>query len=548
MEFYGGVNLISANLTAEIPLSKKTTLVAAARRAYTDLYSSWLSDEILSNKIGQSRNLPLQASNAIKPVFYFGDYNLKLTHSISQVENLSFSLYGSNDDLNSSNKSNDTKAAFNTEDINKWGNFGFGATWRKQWNPNYFTTLQLGHSGYFNNYFNKTNITSSGNQPPGNFQAPPDSSEINETNNLTDYFIAFRNEIYLNQKNLFEFGLSVKFNEFKFYKDAKADFVYNNLKNSSFLYSAFVQDKIVAGGNFIIKPGFRLNYYGKTNRIYFEPRLAADYKTESGVVLKIAAGKYFQYLNKSATEQTYGYSRDFWVLSDRELHPVVSSNHFIMGASYETKKLFFDVEAYYKTVSGLQEYLFLQNPSQKPGEQPGDNLSRFISGKGTALGIDFLAKYENSDFTSWLAYSLSKATRNFEEINKGSNIPSAYDQTHEIKWTNIYAYNKWNFSTLSLYTTGQPYIQYSEKDDDFNETRTYNRLPNYFRIDFSVNYNFNIKKVNIKPGMSILNVLNTVNYLDVYTRSFDYQNNIINETTLIKAQNLTLNFFVNFRF
>ena len=314
----------------------------------------------------------------------------------------------------------------------------------------------------------------------------------------------------------------------------------------------FFQDKIIAKNNLTIKPGFRLNLYSKTQKVYFEPRLTASYKTETGIVFKLATGRYFQYLNKSVTEQSYGYNRDFWVLADDVQHPIVSSNHFIAGASFETKNLFFDVETYYKSVAGLQEYLFLQNPDKQQGTPqinlPVPSLSQFISGSGKAFGIDFLAKYEGTSFTSWLAYSLSKATQNFAEINRGSDIPSAYDQTHELKWTNIYSHNKWNFSTLSIFTTGQPHIEYTEKNDDFNTLRIYNRLPNYFRIDFSVNYNFNIKNVNIKPGFSLLNALNTENYLDIYTRTFNFQEGVVNETTLVKAQDLTLNFFVNFRF
>jgi hypothetical protein len=267
----------------------------------------------------------------------------------------------------------------------------------------------------------------------------------------------------------------------------------------------------------------------------------------------MAVGRYFQYLNKSTTEQSYGYNRDFWVLADGNLHPVISSNHFIAGASYETKHLFFDLEGYYKTVDGLQEYLFFRNPKgTKSGfaapKPPTPGLSRFISGTGNAYGIDFLAKYETRNFTSWLAYSLSKATQNFSEINNGIDIPAQFDQTHQLKWTNIYSLKKWNFSTLTLYTTGQPYIESTSKDNNFNTTRVYNRLPDYFRIDLSANYNFNIKNVNIKPGFSILNALNTANYLDIYIRDFDFGNNEFTETTLVKAQELTFNFFVNFRF
>lgn len=548
-QFYGGINLISANLTAEIPVTKKLTLVAAGRRAYSDIYSTWLADALLADKVNQRPRF-MEVDNIIEPEFYFSDFNLKTTYTRNQDENLSFSLYGAKDYLNSSNSSQNKQLEITTEDINKWGNYGFGISWKKQRNAKYFTNLQLGHSGYFNDYNNNTTIL--GELPTDN---PQDENNriTNEENNLIDYFITFRNKYYLDSKNLFEFGISAKYNEFKFYKDATREVIYNDLNSSALLYSMFFQDKINLKNNFSIKPGFRLNYYDKIGKLYFEPRFTTSYKIKNGIVLKMATGKYCQYLNKSATEQNYGYNRDFWVLADDELHPVVSSNHFILGASFEKKKIFLDVEAYYKTVDGLQEYLFFQNPDEHQPENPLDfkqglELSQFISGKGEAFGIDFMLKYESTNFTSWLAYSLSKATRNFDEINNGRNIPAQFDQTHEIKWTNIYTYNKWNFSTLTLFTTGHPYIEYYEKDDDFNILRTYNRLPNYFRIDLSLNYNFNIGKVNIKPGMSILNALNTENYLDIYTRNFDFQNNSFNETTLVKAQELTLNFFVNFRF
>ena len=549
-EFYGGINLISGNLTTEIPLTKKMTLVAAGRRAYSDIYSSWFADALLSDKFGQTRRISTQDANVITPKFYFSDYNLKLTYNLNKQENISFSLYGAKDNLNSSNVTSDSRGETDTDDINKWGNYGFGISWKKQWNVNYFTNFQMGHSGYFNDYSNNTVFIPA--DSPINLSDTV--TEItNESNELTDYFAALQNNYFLNQSNELEFGFSAKYNRFTYYKDASREFIYSNLDNSAFLFSLYFQDKISLGQNFKIKPGIRTNYYGKTEKIYFEPRFAASYKTGLGITFKIATGRYFQFLNKSATEQSYGYNRDFWVLSDDDVNPIVSSNHFILGGSFENENLFFDIEGYYKTVKGLQEYLFVQNPGQSENPNTGSTssdsgLSRFISGDGKAIGIDFLAKYENSHFTSWLAYSISKASRNFAEINNGKEIPALYDQTHEIKWTNIYSYKKWNFSTLTLFTTGHPYIVSSTKDDDFNTTRVYDRLPDYFRIDFSLNYNFNIGQFNIKPGLSILNALNTENYLDVYTRVFNFQNEQVNETTLVKAQEITLNFFLNFRF
>jgi len=551
-QFYGGINLISANLTAEIPISQKLTLVAAGRRSYSDVYSSWLADAILANKLGQTRRFP-NTDNVIEPKFHFGDFNTKLTWSPNENENISFSVYGAKDDLNSSNISGSDDFKINTEDINQWGNYGLGLSWKKQYGTKYFTNLQLGHSGYYNNYSNNTSFEGTTGDI-GEVPNIPEKLITNEENNLIDYFISFQNTYFLNPNNQLDFGLSTKYNEFKFFKDAENDFVYNKLNSSAFLNTAFLQNQIRLNETLLIKPGFRLNYYNQTQKMYFEPRLAVTYKASEQLQLKMATGRYYQFLNKSVTEQNYGYNRDFWVLADGKDHPVVSSNHYIIGASFETKKLFFDVEAYYKTVDGLQEYLFFVNHAREPGINPpifpddNQNPSKFISGSGDAFGIDFLTKYENTNFTSWLAYSYSKATRNFSEINKGEKLPASFDQTHELKWTNIYTYNKWNFSTLTLYTTGHPYIESSEKDDDFNTTRTYKRLPDYFRVDLSLNYNFNIKKVYIKPGFSILNAFNTENYLDIYVRNFNLENKEFRETTLVKAQDLTLNFFVNFKF
>ena len=554
-QLYGGINLISANLTTEIPVSDKITLVAAARRAYSDIYSSWLADDLLNRKINNPVRLPAQEMNAIEPEFYFHDYNLKLTFSPNRKENFSFSYYGAKDHLSSSNLSEDMQTIIETEDMNEWGNYGLGFSWEKQWSTRYFSRFQLVHSGYFNTYFNQS-VLSSINQP--NETPPMDETErnlvTNENNDLSDYFFSLQNEYFINKNNRLEFGVSAKYNRFGFYKDASQDFVYNQLKSDAWLYTGFLQDKIAVNKNLSVKPGIRVSLYDKTGRFYFEPRFAAYYKTNFGLSYKLATGRYFQFLNKSNTEQSYGYNRDFWVLADDNRHPVVSSNHFIAGASYETGDLFFDIEGYYKTVSGLQEYLFFQDPEGRansgppPGGMNSRELSEFIAGRGKAFGIDFLAKYEHTNFTTWLAYSLSKTVQFFDEINKGAEIPATYDQPHEIKWTNIYSRKNWTFSSLTLFSSGLPYIQSSQKEDNFATTRTYSRLPDYFRIDFSMNYNFNINNWNIKPGVSVLNAMNTVNYLDIYTRNLYFQDQHIQTSTLIKAQDLTFNFFVNFRF
>ncbi len=537
-EVYGGINLISGNLTAEIPVSKKLTLVTAARRSYSDVYSSWLTDAILTNKIAQGRSQE-GVDNVIDPIFYFGDFNTKLTWNLNENENISFSLYGAKDDLNSSSMSESNNITADTEDTNDWGNYGVGVSWKKQYGTKYFTKFQFGHSGYYNNYYNHTTFY---DEADTIVSLVEETRSNNEENDLVDYFISSQNTYFLNPTNRLEFGLAAKYMAYKFYKETDDNYILNNLYSSAILYAVYFQDQINLTKNIVLKPGFRLNYYDETKKIYFEPRLAANYKLSSRFLLKMAAGNYYQFLSKPESDETYGYNRDFWVLADDTDKSVVSSSHFIIGTSFETRHLFFDMEAYYKIINGLQEYLIYSE---------GDDTSvkgNFISGEGLACGIDFMLKYSNNNFTSWLAYSISRSTQSFKEINNGDNIPATYDQTHELKWTNIYSYKNWNFSTLTIYNTGHPYISTSTKYSENSISRKYERLPDYFRVDLSVNYNFNINKVNIKPGFSVLNALNTDNYLDAYVRRFNLQRRTFDETILVQAQDLTFNFFVNFSF
>jgi ferric enterobactin receptor len=238
-------------------------------------------------------------------------------------------------------------------------------------------------------------------------------------------------------------------------------------------------------------------------------------------------------------------------LADGKEHPVVSSDHFILGGSFEKNHLFLELEGFLKTMNGIEEYLFFTPDQQRNDPGPGtpkNSWNKFINGSGKAMGLDFLAKYESTGFTGWIAYSLSKSVRNFSEINQNNNIPAPFDKTHEFKWVNILPLKNWNLSTLLLFSTGRPYIKSSIKDKYFKTTRVYDRLPNYFRTDFSVNYNLKLKNVLLKPGFSVINLFNTTNYYDVYSREIEFQNTTTLQTTLVKAQDLTFNFFINFRF
>lgn len=549
-----GLNLVSGNLTAELPITEKLTLVIAGRRSYADIYSSFLVNNMLENQVDEiSASVKNGTVVQLLPGYYFYDYNAKLTFSKSEQEKMSVSVFGGKDFLSSTGEGKNKQLYTKTSDQANWGNYGFSFSWIKQWHEKFFSNLQIGYSGYQNKYVNQTDVSTT----MKNKRQSISLFETDEENKLNDFSASLRNQFSINLKNSINFGFQTKFNEFTYQKNAGTDAYYSDIASSSWLYTSYIQLNSQPLRNLSLKFGGRVSFYSPSNKFFYEPRISGNYRINDFISLKFATGRYYQFLNKVTPTQSYGYNRDFWVISDDKNHPVQSSDHFIAGTNFTYKHFSFDVEAYYKTINGIQLFLYIP-PYQKntnpagfvpPGQLRKTQLpSEFINGQGRAVGLDLLLKYESSNFTSWIAYSRSKSIRNFKEINLNEDIPAPYDKAHEIKWTNLVTWRKWNFSGLWIYSTGPPYASKQTIDKTLTAKFTYDRLPDFRRIDIAANYNFRIQKVQVKVGMSVINLLNENNYNDIYSRDFNFDTTSFNETTYVKSLGITPNFFINFQY
>lgn len=549
----GGLNLVSGNLTAELPISDKLSLVVAGRRSYADIYSSYLVDNMLENQV-EEVSLPIKTQSIVQlePGYYFYDYNAKLTFSRNEKEKISVSVFGGKDFLSSTGEGRNKQLFSKTTDDTDWGNYGFSSSWIKQWREKLFSNLQIGYSGYVNRYENETVVAT----PLKNKYLTIRNFDTYEENRLNDFSVSSRNTWTINLRNSIDFGLQTKYNESAYLKNSGTDAIYADIASSSWLYSSFVQFTNQSLKNLVLKVGSRISSYNHSDKLFYEPRFSGNYRINEFLSLKFATGKYYQFLSRIASTQTYGYNRDFWIISDEKIHPVLSSNHLIAGTNLMFNRFSVDIEAYYKTVDGLQLFMYIppfQQNSDPGSFLPRDQLKRvlpnkFITGTGRALGLDMLLKYESSSFTSWIAYSLSKASRNFAEINRNETIPAPYDKTHEFKWTNLLALGKWNLSGLWIYSTGQPYITSQVIDKKLTAKLDYDRLPDFKRLDIAANYNFRFRKVQVKLGMSVINLLNADNYNDIYSRDFNFDTTNFNETTYVRSLGITPNFFVNFQY
>lgn len=548
-----GVNLISGSLEAELPISKKLTLVMAGRRSYADIYTTYLVRDMMENRV-EDVNTATESSSImqLQPGYYFYDYNGKLTFSKSEQEKMSVSVFGGKDFLSSTGDGRSKQTYSSTTDKNNWNNYGFSFSWTKQWHKRIFSDFQVGYSGYGNKYENETTVNSKVRSKKvvlGVFNSY-------EKNELNDFSVGLKNQFTINLKNSVDFGFQGKYNEYTYLKNEGADAYYSDIANSSMLSSAYIQFNTQQIRNLTLKLGGRVSHYNLSGGIYYEPRVSGNYQIGNFLRLKFATGKYYQFLSKVAPTQSYGYNRDFWVISDGANHPVLSANHLVGGINLTIKRFSFDAEAYHRTSNNLQMFLYIppyQNnadPASFKNQGQAKKLlpSKFITGTGEAVGVDFLVKYESPVFTSWVSYSRSKSIRNFSDINQGADLPAPGDKTHELKWTNLLSWRKWNLSTLWVYSTGQPYVTGQTVDKTLTARFTYDRLPDFKRLDISANYNIRIRKVQVKLGASLINCLNQRNYNDIYSRDFNFDTTYFNETTYVRALGMTPNFYLNFQY
>jgi ferric enterobactin receptor len=558
---YGDINLLDANIAAELPITRKLTMIAAVRRSYSDIYSTEFSNDLFTRNISSLRRDSTTLVTQTKPSYSFYDYNAKLTYRIDNLENISVSVYGGKDDVLNSYGQDSRRFNIYSTDRNSWSNYGVSATWVKQWKKSLYTNLQLGTSGYSNDFSNSTTIDHPSAQNEYH-RFLPDTFNIFNTynqNQLSDVYFSFRNNYNVSRRHELNSGILVRNNNIFYHKDADRIYIYDNTKQSALTSTIYLQDKILLSDKLIIKPGFRISYYSGKKKFYPEPRLSVNYKFSESLSARLAAGRYYQFISQVLAQQETGYNKNFWVLADDSLHPAISSNHFIAGFTAEKGRFMFDAEVYFKTFTGLQEYIFLsqylknsdfQNYFPKKGNQNSEYTapSRYVTGEGKSYGIDILLRYKSRIYTSWISFSLSRSLQHFQQINNNLEIPSPADQPYQLSWTNMISLGKWNFSTITLFSSGKPYIDFTHSSVYPEIVRNYERLPYYFRSDVSVNYNFSILKMKFKTGATVYNIFNTQNYFDINNRKFDFENNSFSETALIQSQSLSLNLFIHFIF
>jgi hypothetical protein len=136
-----------------------------------------------------------------------------------------------------------------------------------------------------------------------------------------------------------------------------------------------------------------------------------------------------------------------------------------------------------------------------------------VSGVGEVIGAELLLKYNSSKFQSWMAYTLSRNTRQFSDLNGGRTFPYRYDRPHQFSIVGVWQ-PKANFNASFSWTLESgnaitlPSARYEVEAlnavptaNQFNDNlffgpqdaylygaRNNARMPTYHRLDFNLDF------------------------------------------------------------
>lgn len=519
------------------------------------------------------------------PSSYFFDVNAKATLKPSDQDVLFLSFYWGQDDLDNSrdiqmpnflnNRPNQMGFSLDISgqylDITDWGNTGLALNWNRQWSPLFSSHVTFSWSNYYNirDMESSLQITriSENDEIPIEEPGRNISTYLNEENRIRDLSLKLDNQWDLGDNHKLGFGIQVTANTIGV-DYGMANFrpgqtpggtvdpimVLDSEKSGSQL-SLYLQDKVNIGNLITLTPGIRLTHYTLSNELFTEPRLSLIFNLSKRIKLKGAFGRYVQFANNLIREDIMRGDTEFWALSDGETIPVSSAIHYIAGISYETSGFLFDVEAYYKDLSGISEFSLRFTPTS----EIENYTDYFYTGNGMAKGIEFLLQKKFGNWTGWLCYTLGEVTYDFPDFGPNP-FPASHDVTHEFKWVNNLKIGKWTFATTWIYATGRPhteplsatqefiYLEDRNREIVINKinygSKNGSRLPPYHRLDLSVNYYFILNSTQIITGLSIFNLYNRNN---IWRYEYDIAENelIRNEITYM---NITPSLFLKLTF
>lgn len=399
-EARGGVGLLTSRLTLDGPLfGKKGTFMVAGRRTYID--------QVLGLA---GIDLP----------YFFYDLNAKASYRVSGRDRIYISSYFGDDVLKV--RESETNDEEELEELT----FGFNL-------GNFTTSLRWNHI-----YRNEKLFS--------NFTLLQTRFKYDIEGDFVDNSLLIRSQIQdIGLKGQWEYFRSPE-DRIDFGVDAVAHRFRPNIVNTGGEISDFLRSRpanliqtlevaLYGGRETQISPklstyyGLRLSsaFVQSASYLGLEPRLNFNYQLRDLVSLKASYSIMRQYMHRVSSSSVV-LPTDLWYPVTDQVKPQVAqqwSSGVFVGLPKE--KLSLSLEGFLKTSNRLIEY--------REGARLllNDNFEEeLVTGKGLSYGTELLLRKRSGRLNGWIAYTLSKSTRTFTDLNRGNPFPARFDRRHDI--------------------------------------------------------------------------------------------------------------------
>jgi hypothetical protein len=505
----GGIGLLSSRFVLNGPLKReKSSILLAARRSYFDLLFSPL----------------LQASNGVGLGYYFQDYNLKVNYQVNPRNYLLLSGYFGKDRFKFSE-------ATSIKKIRNYNRFYWG---------NSTATLRWNHLGLRNSFVHTALIINK-------YQFTVDFKNLKAQDAdriLSVYSKSSSGIIDMTLKN--DWFWTISKHEIRtggmmqqhLFTPAQINFQNDLAPIQNFNFKEQIkawEGAIYAEDHWKINPSFSTDFglrayvmhYENTTKLFPEPRINISYKRPDLPLFQIGYTRTNQFL-QLLSNSGISLPTDFWVPSTKEIHPQ-QADQLSLGAkgSFHEHVYNWSIELYYKQMRNISAYRegssfidFSDPTNATPRLVPWRDI--ILQGSGNAKGLEVLLEKKLGSLTGWLAYTLSKTTHQFAEINNGKAFTPFFDRRHSLNLTAIYKPNpRRTFAVIWVYASPNPVpvpvrtlpvlidgaIQYVP----YYGNRGSIRERNYHRLDLSVQFHKQKKRYLRTWEIGVYNVYNRKN-------------------------------------
>ena len=252
-----------------------------------------------------------------------------------------------------------------------------------------------------------------------------------------------------------------------------------------------------------IRLGLRGIHFTQGQVVRLSPRLQTTIWPKGWLSFRAGYSKNYQFLHQLYLENTN--SPGIWILTTGSQGPSSVDNYTAGVYAKVFTHALLQVEGYYRTYDKLRRHE-INAPTQVTTSNLDSFVPWFSENSGRAKGIEVLYRQHLGALLWTNSYTLSSIDLRNNELLNGDWFPAEWDHRHQATSTVQIPLGRFFSAQLScFFASGSPDI-FTYSVDSPPE-----RLPNYYRLDTSVQYQYSFHRSLIKLNFSIYNILDKNN-------------------------------------